>query len=205
MYINFTSPTLEEAYEERMAKQLQGVGASSAVEKDGGRSAQAPTPSPASNGNHAKHTPASPPRPVSPMSSVDTDTLEIDFESSAVSSVQKVRPGASPAPAQPVAAKKAPERRTHTTAHDTPTHLGYVTFDGTNRANASCDLFVTPTQAIHFHRDIYVGIEDADQGIGFLGRITAGPFYGRRNRQQDAESGASANDSQQYSAFGTVE
>lgn len=139
------------------------------------------------------------------MSSVDTDTLEIDFESSAVSSVQKVRPGASPAPAQPVAAKKAPERRTHTTAHDTPTHLGYVTFDGTNRANASCDLFVTPTQAIHFHRDIYVGIEDAEQGIEFLGRITAGPFYGRRNRQQDAESGASANDSQQYSAFGTVE
>jgi uncharacterized protein len=55
--------------------------------------------------------------------------------------------------------------------------LGFVAFDGQGTDNTSSGVLVSEELRKHFRRDAYVGIEDAEQGITFLGRVVEGPFH----------------------------
>jgi hypothetical protein len=55
--------------------------------------------------------------------------------------------------------------------------LGFVAFDGQGTDNTSSSVMVSEELRRHFRRDAYVGIEDAEQGITFLGRVVEGPFH----------------------------
>jgi len=87
--------------------------------------------------------------------------------------------------------------------------LGYVTYDGRTRSNATCGVVVAAERAKHFSREVYVGVRDQDQGIEFLGRIIAGPFYTPRGQQDEvsapATDDAASNPRQRYHVYGTVE
>ena len=55
--------------------------------------------------------------------------------------------------------------------------LGFVAFDGQGTDNTSSGLLVSAELRRHFRRDTYVGIDDVEQGITFLGRVVEGPFH----------------------------
>ena len=55
--------------------------------------------------------------------------------------------------------------------------LGFVAFDGESGDNNSSGVLVSDELRRHFRRDAYVGIEDTEQGITFLGRVVEGPFH----------------------------
>jgi DNA helicase HerA-like ATPase len=55
--------------------------------------------------------------------------------------------------------------------------LGFVAFDGQGTDNTSSGVLVSEELRRHFRRDTYVGIEDTEQGITFLGRVVEGPFH----------------------------
>ena len=55
--------------------------------------------------------------------------------------------------------------------------LGFVAFDGQGTDNTSSGVLVSEELRRHFRRDTYVGIEDSEQGITFLGRVVQGPFH----------------------------
>lgn len=56
--------------------------------------------------------------------------------------------------------------------------LGFVAFDGQGAAdNTSSGVLVSEELRRHFRRDAYVGIDDPEQGITFLGRVVEGPFH----------------------------
>src|SRR5438093_49060 len=55
--------------------------------------------------------------------------------------------------------------------------LGFVNFDTTSADNTTFGAMVAPDWRRHFRRDVYVGIDDQEQGIKFLGRIVEGPFH----------------------------
>lgn len=55
--------------------------------------------------------------------------------------------------------------------------LGFVAFDGQGTDNTSSGVLVSEELRRHFRRDTYVGIEDVEQGITFLGRVVEGPFH----------------------------
>jgi DNA helicase HerA-like ATPase len=55
--------------------------------------------------------------------------------------------------------------------------LGFVAFDGQGADNTSSNVMVSEQLRRHFRRDAYVGIEDTEQGITFLGRVVEGPFH----------------------------
>jgi DNA helicase HerA-like ATPase len=55
--------------------------------------------------------------------------------------------------------------------------LGFVAFDGQGTDNTSSAVLVSAELRKHFRRDAYVGIEDTEQGITFLGRVVEGPFH----------------------------
>jgi uncharacterized protein len=55
--------------------------------------------------------------------------------------------------------------------------LGFVAFDGQGTDNTSSGVLVSEELRRHFRRDTYVGIEDSEQGITFLGRVVEGPFH----------------------------
>lgn len=55
--------------------------------------------------------------------------------------------------------------------------LGYINFDGNGSDNTTSAAMVSAERRKHFRRDIYVGIDDKEQNIEFLGRIVEGPFH----------------------------
>ncbi|MEU6721952.1 ATP-binding protein [Nonomuraea sp. NPDC046802] len=55
--------------------------------------------------------------------------------------------------------------------------LGFVAFDGQGTDNTSSGVMVSEQLRRHFRRDAYVGINDTEQGITFLGRVVEGPFH----------------------------
>jgi DNA helicase HerA-like ATPase len=55
--------------------------------------------------------------------------------------------------------------------------LGFVAFDGQGTDNTSSGVLVSEQLRRHFRRDAYVGIDDIEQGITFLGRVVEGPFH----------------------------
>jgi len=57
------------------------------------------------------------------------------------------------------------------------TTLGFVAFDGQGTDNTSSGVLVSEQLRRHFRRDSYVGVDDAEQGITFLGRVVEGPFH----------------------------
>ena len=62
----------------------------------------------------------------------------------------------------------------------------------------------------YFRREMYVGIQDPDQDITFLGRLIEGPFYAARKGHTAKAKAASSADEQQersvsYYLHGTVE
>lgn len=57
------------------------------------------------------------------------------------------------------------------------TTLGFVAFDGQGTDNTSSGVLVSEELRRHFRRDTYVGVDDAEQGITFLGRVVEGPFH----------------------------
>jgi uncharacterized protein len=55
--------------------------------------------------------------------------------------------------------------------------LGHVNFDGEAADNTTLEAVVASDQRNLFRREVYVGIQDAEQDIEFLGRIVQGPFH----------------------------
>jgi DNA helicase HerA-like ATPase len=55
--------------------------------------------------------------------------------------------------------------------------LGFVAFDGPGTDNTSSGVMVSEQLRRHFRRDAYVGVNDTEQGITFLGRVVEGPFH----------------------------
>jgi len=55
--------------------------------------------------------------------------------------------------------------------------LGFVNFDNTAADNSSSEAMVSAEHRKYFCRDIYVGIQDTEQNLNFLGRIVEGPFH----------------------------
>ncbi|MFF0870157.1 ATP-binding protein [Nonomuraea sp. NPDC003560] len=55
--------------------------------------------------------------------------------------------------------------------------LGFVAFDGPGMDNTSSGVMVSEELRRHFRRDAYVGVNDTEQGITFLGRVVEGPFH----------------------------
>jgi DNA helicase HerA-like ATPase len=55
--------------------------------------------------------------------------------------------------------------------------LGVVGSDGGGAGNTTCTVWADSQSGVPFQRDVYVGIRDGAQGLEFLGRIVAGPFY----------------------------
>ena len=55
--------------------------------------------------------------------------------------------------------------------------LGFVAFDGQGSDNTSSGILVSEELRRHFRRDAYVGIEDPEQQLTFLGRVVEGPFH----------------------------
>jgi DNA helicase HerA-like ATPase len=55
--------------------------------------------------------------------------------------------------------------------------LGFIAFDPTASDNTSTGVMVAEERRIHFRRDVYVGIQDNEQNIEFLGRVVEGPFH----------------------------
>ncbi|MFI0423520.1 ATP-binding protein [Spongiactinospora sp. 9N601] len=55
--------------------------------------------------------------------------------------------------------------------------LGFVAFDGPGTDNTSSGVMVSEQLRRHFRRDAYVGVNDTEQGIVFLGRVVEGPFH----------------------------
>lgn len=55
--------------------------------------------------------------------------------------------------------------------------LGFVNFDSSGSDNTTTGAMVAPDWRARFRRDVYVGIDDQEQGLQFLGRIVEGPFH----------------------------
>src|SRR5690242_17386012 len=55
--------------------------------------------------------------------------------------------------------------------------LGFVCFDGVATDNATSGVMVAEDKRRYFRRDVYVGIQDNEQGKEFLGRVVEGPFH----------------------------
>ena len=55
--------------------------------------------------------------------------------------------------------------------------LGFVAFDGAGADNQTSELMVSAEHRAAFRRDAYVGIDDQEQRLEFLGRVVEGPFY----------------------------
>lgn len=55
--------------------------------------------------------------------------------------------------------------------------LGYVNFDGGSNDNTTSGAMVSEERRRLFRRDVYVGINDIEQNVEFLGRIVEGPFH----------------------------
>lgn len=55
--------------------------------------------------------------------------------------------------------------------------LGFVAFDGSGADNQSSQIMVSAEHRAAFRRDAYVGVDDQEQHLEFLGRVVEGPFY----------------------------
>ena len=90
--------------------------------------------------------------------------------------------------------------------------LGHVNFDGGAADNTTSEAVVSAEHRNLFRREVYVGIQDTEQNIEYLGRIVQGPFHippkagsgsaGTRKKKQQPE-GAESRPS--YDVFGNIE
>ncbi len=81
-------------------------------------------------------------------------------------------------PIEPSAEEQAAEVRSAENAvRESLVTLGFVNFDSGAGDNATAGAMVAEERRRHFRRDVYVGIDDQEQGIEFLGRIVEGPFH----------------------------
>jgi uncharacterized protein len=55
--------------------------------------------------------------------------------------------------------------------------LGHVNFDGGAADNTTLEALISADHQNLFRREVYVGINDTEQNIEFLGRIVQGPFH----------------------------
>jgi uncharacterized protein len=67
--------------------------------------------------------------------------------------------------------------------------LGFVGFDGPGSDNQSSGAMVPAENRARFRRDAYVGIEDPDQDMEFLGRVVEGPFHAPHEISADSAIG----------------
>jgi uncharacterized protein len=82
--------------------------------------------------------------------------------------------------------------------------LGHVNFDGRAADNTTSQVRVSTDQRNHFRREIYVGIQDRDQDIEFLGRIVEGPFHTHQESGTD-QVPEPVTDRSSYEVFGNIE
>jgi uncharacterized protein len=61
--------------------------------------------------------------------------------------------------------------------HADLSQLGFVGFDAAGADNTTAGLMVPPETRRQFRREIYVGVEDEEQQLEFLGRVVEGPFH----------------------------
>ncbi len=85
-------------------------------------------------------------------------------------------------PEQPPIVSPAEEQAADTAAAEAAVRgslvtLGFVNFDSGPGDNTTAGAMVAEERRQHFRRDVYVGINDTEQGIEFLGRIVEGPFH----------------------------
>jgi uncharacterized protein len=90
--------------------------------------------------------------------------------------------------------------------------LGHVNYDGGAADNTTSEAMVSADHKNLFRREVYVGIQDKEQNIEFLGRIIQGPFHtlheagptyrrkkAPKRQPDDDESGRS------YEVYGNIE
>ncbi|MGE5377606.1 MAG: ATP-binding protein [Bacteroidota bacterium] len=82
--------------------------------------------------------------------------------------------------------------------------LGHVNIDGRAADNTTSEVMVSTDQRNHFRREIYVGIQDKDQDIEFLGRIVEGPFHIHQESGTD-QVPELVTDPSSYDVFGNIE
>lgn len=109
------------------------------------------------------------------QTSIDDHLLEVDdlAESSAEEQSDPPRGGDS----DPVDASDADLEQARASLAASLITLGFVAFDGSTTDNTSSGVLVSEDLRRHFRRDTYVGIEDVEQKITFLGRVVEGPFH----------------------------
>jgi hypothetical protein len=67
--------------------------------------------------------------------------------------------------------------------------LGFVAFDSSGADNQSAQLMVSAEHRAAFRRDAYVGVDDEEQHLEFLGRVVEGPFYAPHEISADSAVG----------------
>jgi uncharacterized protein len=90
--------------------------------------------------------------------------------------------------------------------------LGHVTFDGGAADNTTTQVMVAADQQRLFRREVYVGIQDTEQNIEFLGRIVQGPFHSPHeagtNSKTSKKNGARPESTKarpSYDVYGNIE
>jgi DNA helicase HerA-like ATPase len=103
----------------------------------------------------------------------------IELEESDDPDIHDDQPPQQPAPAdgQHVATEDDELEAAHESLTQSLITLGFVAFDGQGTDNTSSGVLVSEELRRHFRRDAYVGIDDPEQGITFLGRVVEGPFH----------------------------
>jgi DNA helicase HerA-like ATPase len=87
------------------------------------------------------------------------------------------KPGSEPESPSAAELRAQAERDAAAATRGSLMKLGFVNFDSSAPDNTSTGAMVAAEWRKHFRRDVYVGIDDREQGIKFLGRIVEGPFH----------------------------
>jgi DNA helicase HerA-like ATPase len=90
--------------------------------------------------------------------------------------------------------------------------LGHVVFDGETADNTTSKVLVSAENRNLFRREVYVGIQDTEQNIEFLGRIIEGPFHipheagtNPTSRKKSGSKPESTKSNPSYAVYGNIE
>lgn len=90
--------------------------------------------------------------------------------------------------------------------------LGHVNFDRGAEDNTILEVIATADHQNYFRREVYVGINDAEQNIEFLGRIVQGPFHtpheagtNSRTRKKSGSQIGGTKSRPGYEVYGNIE
>ena len=122
-------------------------------------------------------------------SSMDDTTLDGDEETSALAEAAPGMAGRDEDDTVAATMRRVAAERAAANIAGTLVTLGFVAFDGTTRDNTSSGVMVSEEHRAAFQRDSYVGIQDEEQGIEFLGRVVEGPFYAPHEIAADSAVG----------------